>query len=286
MIVGPCVAPPLMAALIVIGTSGDAVLGGVALFALSMGMGVPLILFGVSAGKLVPKAGAWMGTVKAVFGVGLLALAIWLLERILPGALVMLLWGILAIGCGVWLGALERLDREGSAWQPAWKTLGLVLLLAGIIELVGAASGGKDWLRPLGHLNFGAAGAANSEQVAFVPIKSLEDLHAAVGQANGQSMGAMLDFYADWCVECVRMERNTFPDPEVQRLLRKMSPLRADVTANDATDRALMRAWGIIGPPAILFFDRAGKEMTAWRLVGYFTPAEFSEHLKQVIAAQ
>ncbi len=155
LIVGPCVAPPLMAALIVIGTSGDATLGGFALFALSIGMGLPLILFGVSAGKLLPKTGAWMVAVKAVFGVGLLALAIWLLERILPGGVVMLLWGLLAIACGVYLGALEPVEQDASPWRRLWKALGLVLLLAGALELVGAAAGGKDWLRPLHSLRVG-----------------------------------------------------------------------------------------------------------------------------------
>ena len=147
LIVGPCVAPPLMAALIVIGSSGDAVLGGAALFSLAMGMGVPLILFGVSAGKLVPRAGAWMNAVKAVFGVAMLGLSVWMLERILPGGIIMLLWGLLAIGCAVYLGALEP-AREGSGWRKLWKSLGVVLLVLGVLELIGAAAGGSDWTRP------------------------------------------------------------------------------------------------------------------------------------------
>jgi len=286
LIVGPCVAPPLMAALIVIGASGDAVLGGSALFALSLGMGVPLILFGVSAGKLVPRAGAWMGAVKAVFGVGLLALAIWILERILPGVIIMLLWGMLAIACGVYLGALDRVERDAPGWRPLWKALGVVLLLAGALELVGAAAGGSDWQRPLNSLRVGIFSESAAERATFHRVKSLEDLHQAVREANQQSKGAMLDFYADWCVECLRMERNTFHQPEVQALLQQMRPLQADVTVNDTIDRALMRAYGIIGPPAILFFDRKGEEMRDWRLVGYFTPAEFSAHLSKVLAAQ
>jgi hypothetical protein len=160
LIVGPCVAPPLMAALIVIGSSGGAVLGGAALVALSVGMGVPLILFGVSAGKFVPRAGAWMNAVKAVFGVGLLALAIWMLERILPGPVVMLLWGALAIGCGVYLGALDRIESGASGWRRLWKSLGVLLLLLGALEIIGAAAGGDYWLRPLAGLNARSAGAA------------------------------------------------------------------------------------------------------------------------------
>jgi len=285
LIVGPCVAPPLMAALIVIGTSGDAWLGGFALFALSMGMGVPLILFGVSAGKLLPRAGRWMNAVKAVFGVGLLALAIWLLERLLPGGLIMLLWGVLAIACGVYLRALEPLPEGISPWWRLWKALGLMLLLAGALEIVGAAAGGDYWLRPLDSFRSGSMGAPESK-TAFKRIKSLNDLKKAIDQAGDQSKGVMLDFYADWCVECLRMERNTFPQPEVQALLHQMQPLQADVTANDSIDQELLSAFGIIGPPAILFFGRNGEEMKPWRLVGYFPPDEFAAHLTSVLTAQ
>jgi thiol:disulfide interchange protein DsbD len=286
LIVGPCVAPPLMAALIVIGASGDAWLGGSALFALSLGMGLPLIAFGVSAGKLVPRAGAWMTVVKDVFGVGLLALAIWMLERILPGGLIMLLWGSLAIACAVYLGALESIPAGSSGWKRAWKSLGLVLLLLGALQIVGAAAGGDYWLRPLEGFKPGAAVVAGKEEVTFRKIKSLQDLESAVAQANASGKGAMLDFYADWCVECIRMERNTFHEPEVQALLQQLQPLQADVTANDETDQLLMREYGIIGPPAILFFDRNGQEMKPWRLVGYFPPEEFAAHVKAVLAAQ
>jgi thiol:disulfide interchange protein DsbD len=286
LIVGPCVAPPLMAALIVIGASGDATLGGSALFALSLGMGLPLILFGVSAGKLVPRAGPWMDTIKSVFGVGLLALGIWLLERILPGGLIMLLWGALAIACGVYLGALERVAAGAPGWKRLWQSLGVVLLLVGGLEIIGAAAGGDDWLRPLHALRGQGAAASGEAQLAFRRIKSLEELEAAVAQANASGKGAMLDFYADWCVECIRMERNTFPEPEIQALLDRLQPLQADVTANDAVDQALLRAFGIIGPPAILFFDQAGLEMRDWRLIGYFPPDEFAQHLQAVLAAQ
>jgi len=286
LIVGPCVAPPLMAALIVIGASGDAVLGGSALFAMSLGMGLPLILFGVSAGKLAPKAGNWMNAVKAVFGVGLLALAIWMLERILAGGVIMLLWGVLAIGCGVYLGALERIADGASGWKRLWKTLGVALLLLGAVELVGAAAGGDYWLRPLDGFKAGTNTASAPEQVTLRRIKSLDDLDQALHAANAQGKGAMLDFYADWCVECLRMERNTFHMPQVQALLARLQPLQADVTPNDSTDQALMRKFGIIGPPAILFFNRSGEEMKAWRLVGYFPPEEFSKHLEGVLAAQ
>jgi thiol:disulfide interchange protein DsbD len=272
--------------LIVIGSSGDALLGGSALFALSIGMGVPLILFGVSAGKFVPRAGAWMDAVKAVFGVGLLALAIWMLERILPGAVIMLLWGALAIACGIYLGALERVEAGSSGWKKLWKSLGVLLLVLGILELVGAAAGGDYWLRPLEGIRGATRSVAEVDHADFARVKSMNDLGRELDLARGAGRGVMFDFYADWCVECKRMERNTFPDPAVQGLMERMRLLQADVTANDETDQELMRAFDIIGPPAILFFDRNGDEMEAYRLVGYFDPVEFAAHLERVLAAQ
>lgn len=286
LIVGPCVAPPLMAALIVIGSSGDAVLGGSALFSLSLGMGLPLIVFGVSAGKLVPRAGAWMNAVKAVFGVGLLAIAIWMLERIVSGTVIMLLWGALAVGCGIYLGAMERIETGASGWKRLWKSLGVILLVLGILEFVGAAAGGDYWLKPLAGLRTTTSGAGAIEHPVFREIKSMTDLDRELGLASAGGNAAMLDFYADWCVECKRMERNTFPDPGVAVHLDRFRLLQADVTANDGIDQELMGSFDIIGPPAILFFDRNGNEMRAFRLVGYFDPEEFSQHLKQVLAAQ
>ncbi len=282
LIVGPCVAPPLAAALIVIGASGSALLGGAALFALSIGMGLPLILFGVSAGKLVPKAGPWMDAIKAVFGIGLLALAIWMLERIVQGPVILLLWGLLAIASGVYLGALESIPQGASGWRRLWKSLGLVLLLLGAIEVVGAISGADDWMKPLDKLG-SASTATEKQHVAFEHIKSLDDLDKQVELANTSGKPAMLDFYADWCVECVRMERNTFGEPPVQALFEKIQPLQADVTANDEVDKALMAKYDIIGPPAILFFDRQGKELPGFRLVGFYKAEEFARHLERVL---
>jgi thioredoxin:protein disulfide reductase len=284
LIVGPCVAPPLAAALIVIGASGSAFLGGTALFALSMGMGVPLILFGVSAGKLIPKAGPWMDSIKAVFGIMLLALAIWMLERIVQGPLILVLWGVLAIASGVYLGALESIPAGATGWRSLRKAMGLVLLLMGALEIVGAAYGGNDWLRPLQNLRSGEPNSS-LRTITFQRIKSLEDLQAAVTRANRAGQPAMLDFYADWCVECIRMERNTFGEPEIQDLFGQVQPLQADVTGNDETDRALMDKYDIIGPPAILFFDSQGNEMRGYRLVGYFGPGEFAQHLRSVLEA-
>lgn len=283
LIVGPCVAPPLAAALIVIGASGSAVLGGSALFALSMGMGLPLILFGVSAGKLVPKAGPWMDAIKSVFGIGMLALAIWMLERIVQGPVILLLWGTLAIASGVYLGALERIPEGASGWRKLWKSVGLVLLLIGALEIIGAASGEDDWMNPLDDIGTSAQ-QADAEHSDFQRVKSLDDLQEAVARASQSGKPAMLDFYADWCVECVRMERNTFGEPEIQALFKQIQPLQADVTPNDKIDQALMSKYGVIGPPAILFFDRQGNELRNFRLVGYFEAEEFAQHLEKVLA--
>jgi len=243
-----------------------------------------LILFGVSAGKLIPRAGPWMDSIKAVFGVALLALAIWMLERIVQGPVILLLWGVLAIASGVYMGAFEPVPDAASGWRRLWKSLGLVLLALGAIEIVGAATGGNDWLRPLQNLRSGAQ-TSTVHMVGFQRVKSTEDVAAAVASANRAGKPAMLDFYADWCVECIRMERNTFGEPAIQALFGQVQPMQADVTENDETDKALMEKYDIIGPPAILFFDRQGNEMQAYRLVGYFEPDEFAQHLQSVLEA-
>ncbi|MEM9529589.1 MAG: protein-disulfide reductase DsbD [Pseudomonadota bacterium] len=273
LIVGPCVAPPLAAALIYIGQTGDALLGGLALFALSLGMGVPLLIIGTSAGRILPHAGAWMNAVKAVFGVALLGLAIWMLERILAPAWIMLAWGALAIGSGVYLGAFERTETAG--WPSLWKALGVLLVAVGLMQLIGAAGGGRDWMQPLKGVF--VAQPESEQKVAFEPIKSVADLDRILASA-GQPV--MLDFYADWCVDCKRMDKYTFPVAEVQDALARGRALKADVTANDDIDQALMSRFNIIGPPAILFFDTSGDEIPGFRVVGYQRPAEFAEHVK------
>ncbi|MGD9163841.1 MAG: protein-disulfide reductase DsbD, partial [Chromatiales bacterium] len=236
LIVGPCVAPPLAGALIYIGQTGDALLGGMALFALSLGMGAPLIAIGTSAGKLLPRAGSWMDAVKAVFGVALLGVAILMLERILPADVAMLLWGILLIVSAIYMGALRHLEIEASGWQKLWKGLGMVFLVYGALMLVGAAAGGKDTLQPLRGIAFtGGAGPAHSE-LRFTRIKSVEDLQREVAAASSQGQPVMLDFYADWCVSCKEMEKYTFSDPAVIAALANTRLLQADVTANDEID--------------------------------------------------
>lgn len=280
LIVGPCVAPPLFGALIYISQTGDALLGGVALFALSMGMGAPLIAIGTSAGKLLPRAGAWMDAVKAVFGIALLGVAIFMLERILPAALAMLLWGLLLICSAVYMGALSQLAPHASGWRTLWKGLGVFLLIYGALMLVGAAAGGKDTLQPLRGL-VGGGGATTSAAV-FTRVKTVEDLDREILKASALGKPVMLDFYADWCVTCKELERYTFSDPAVISEMGRFVLLKADVTANDAADQALMQGrFGIPGPPAILFFDTAGNELKGYRLVGFKPAAAFVEHLRR-----
>jgi thiol:disulfide interchange protein DsbD len=281
LIVSPCIAPPLAGALIFIGQTGNAVFGGAALFALSLGMGAPLILIGTSAGKLLPRAGAWMDVVKAVFGVLLLGVAIALIERIVPTAVAMVMWALLLICSGVYMGALRHLSPEAGGWNKLWKGLGFALLVYGVAMLVGAAAGGRDTLQPLRGLGFGRGPAAESG-VTFKRIKTVDDLDHELAAAKG--MPVMLDFYAKWCVSCQEMERDTFSDPAVANALKRFVPLRADVTDNDAQDRALMEGrFGILGPPAILFFGRDGQELRGYRVVGFEPPETFVKHLRRAL---
>jgi thiol:disulfide interchange protein DsbD len=283
LIVGPCVAPPLMGALIFIGQTGDAVLGFFALLGLGLGMGAPLLVIGTSAGKLLPRAGAWMDAVKAVFGVLLLAVAILLLERVLPAAASMVLWALLLIASGVYMGALTTLTPASRGWTKLWKALGLALLVYGVLMLVGAAAGGKDTIQPLRGLVPAGGGGATAAQAEFRRIKTVDDLDQALASASAAGKPVMLDFYADWCVSCKEMERYTFPDPNVIAAMNKFVLLQADVTANDAEDKALMQErFGIPGPPAMLFFDPSGTELRGYRLVGFVPANDFAAHLNEV----
>lgn len=282
LIVGPCLAPPLAGALIFIGQTGDWALGGMALFALAMGMGTPLIALGTSAGKLLPRAGAWMDTVKAVFGVLLLAVAILLLERILPVAVSLVLWGGLLICASVYMGALRDLPVEATGWARLWKGLGVVLLIYGALMLAGAAAGGRDILQPLRGL--GSVGALATEGLAFTPIKTTMDLDRELAQARAAGRPVMLDFYADWCASCKELERHTFSDPRVATALRGFTLLRADVTANDTEDQALLQGrFGLPGPPVIAFYGADGQERQGYRVVGFMAPEAFAAHVAKAV---
>ena len=284
LIVGPCVAPPLAGALIYIGQTGDALLGGLALFALSLGMGAPLLAIGASAGKLLPRAGSWMNAVKAVFGVALLGVAILLLERIIPTDVAMLLWGILLIVSAIYMGALRHLEIEASGWQKLWKGLGVVFLVYGALMLVGVAAGGKDTLQPLRGLVMTGGGSHAGQELVFRRIKTVKDLEREVAAASAQGQGVMLDFYADWCVSCKEMEKYTFSDPRVIEALQQTLLLQADVTANDAEDQALLQGhFGLPGPPAIMFYGRDGQERKGHRVVGFKPADEFASHVQNAL---
>lgn len=280
LIVGPCVTAPLAGILIYIGQTGDPWFGGVALFALSLGMGIPLLVVGTAAGKWIPKAGVWMETVKSVFGVMLLGVAIWLLERVLPLSVSLLLWGALLVFSGVFLGAFTPLTADSSGWRKLWKGAGILLVLYGCLVVVGSTTGRGGLWQPL--QGFGtAATAVNSAKLPFQTVKTLPALQGAIADAKGQVV--MLDFYADWCVTCLEMEKYTFSDPAVQAQLRTVLLLKADVTQNTPETKQLLQHFKIAGPPAIVFFDKNGQELRQYRQVGFMPAAAFVAHLGKVM---
>jgi thiol:disulfide interchange protein DsbD len=284
LIVGPCVAAPLAGALIYIGQTGDALLGGIALFALSMGMGAPLIAIGTSAGKLLPRAGMWMDAIKGVFGVLLLGVAIWMLERILPEALAIALWATLFVVSSIYMGAFEGLQPESTGWAKLWKGLGLILFMYGAMLLIGTAAGNRDMLQPLkGVASSTSVAAQSAAHLNFKQIKGLNALQTELNNAKAAGKSVMLDFYADWCVSCKEMEKLTFSDAAVQSALSNAVLLQADVTANDELDKELYKHFGIIGPPAIIFYGATGHEQRNMRVVGYMPAAQFSTHAQQAL---
>ena len=275
LIVGPCVAAPLAGALVYISQSRDVFIGGAALFSMAIGMSIPLLLVGVSAGSLLPRAGRWMDAVKRFFGVLMLAMAIWLVAPVLPAAVQMLAWAALLLGYGFYL------LRAHQRWHA--NAFGAALAVLGILQIVGVASGGRDPLAPLSHL--AAAGHAETG-LRFARIKTVEQLDAALAQAGGAGKTAMLDFYADWCVSCKEMEKLTFVAPPVKALLAETVLLQVDVTANDEADKAMLKRFGLFGPPGIILFDKSGKEIVDSRVIGYQDPQKFAGSLARLGAPQ
>jgi thiol:disulfide interchange protein DsbD len=281
LIVGPCVAAPLAGALIFIGQTGDAVLGGGALFALGLGMGMPLLLLGASAGKLLPKAGGWMNATKAVFGVIMLAVAVWMLSRVIPPTVTMLLWAMLLVLPAIYLSAIDTLPEHASGWRKLWKGVGLMMLVYGVLLLIGLSMGNSNPLKPL--QGFAMTNAQAAEQgLVFQRVHSVEELEAKVKQASSEGKPVMLDFYADWCVSCKEMETYTFADTKVKQALSNFVLLQADVTANSEADKALLEKFKLIGPPAILFFGIDQQEHPEHRVIGYQDAETFVKTLEQV----
>ncbi len=281
VIVGPCVAAPLAGALLYVSQTRNIWLGGSALFMLALGMGLPLLVIGASAGSLLPKVGAWMQVVKNFFGVLLLAAAIWIISPLMPVALQMLCWAALLITSAVFLHAIDPLPVTAGGLRKLWKAVGVMALLLGIALLVGGLSGGRDLFQPLAGLQVRAGSEATSE-TPFVRVSSIAALDRAIAQADRP---VMLDFYADWCVACKEMERLTFRDETVRARLDNMMLLQADVTANNADDTALLKRFGLFGPPGIIFFDRHGREIEGTRVIGYRSAERFLPVLTRVAEA-
>jgi thiol:disulfide interchange protein DsbD len=266
LIVGPCVAAPLAGVLLYISQTHDVVIGGVALFAIACGMSVPLLLVGAGAGSLLPRAGRWMQSVERLFGVLLLAVALWTISPVIPVALQMLGWAALAIVGASFLRVFDTPANGTSGWFRLWQGVGLMLLVLGAAELVGAARGSRDVLQPLGTFAFRDDAAADDAS-KWTRIESVEQLDVALASARGNPV--VLDFYADWCVSCKEMDRFTFADPRVMAALGRFQLLRADVTANSDRDRALLKRFHLFGPPGTIFFDGQGREVEGARVIGF-----------------
>lgn len=282
LIVGPCVAAPLAGALVYIGQTGDVILGGSALFMMGFAMGTPLLLLGASAGSLLPKAGHWLNSTKAVFGVIMLAVSVWMLDRILPASITMLLTASLLIIPAIYLRAIDPLPENISGWSKLWKGFGLMLLIYGVLLLIGLSMGNTNPLQPLrgiGSIN----GSSEQEQgLTFKRVASLAELEKVLEQANSSNQWVMLDFYADWCISCKEMEAYTFTDEKVKQKLSNFILIQADVTKNSADDKALLQRFDLIGPPAIIFFGSDKQERKASRVIGYQDSEVFLSNLNNL----
>lgn len=283
LIVGPCVAAPLAGTLVYISQTKDVFIGALALFSMAMGMSVPLLLIGLSAGSLLPKAGAWMIGVKYVFGLLLIGVAIWMVTPVLPPQALMAAWGALGILSAVFAGVFGHQPEKLTVGGKFTKALGLVLFIIGVMELAGAASGATNPLEPLAGLRGGSSATITTGEAArlnFKRIRSIEELERELQASAGKPV--MLDFYADWCVSCKELEKFTFSDAKVQQGLAGVTLLQVDVTANTDDDKALMKRFALFGPPGIVFFDKSGHELKDNRIVGFVEAEEFLRHLERM----
>ncbi len=283
LVVGPCVAAPLAGALVYISQTGDVMLGGLALFTMALGMSVPLLLVGLSAGSLLPRAGAWMEEVKKMFGMMLLGVAIWMLAPVLPASAHMLLWACWLLTGAALLGLFGGAGAQHAPPAVAARAAGFGLATLSLLLIVGAASGGQSVLQPLAHLRGAQAGGtpATSPGLQFERVASVQALDAALAQAQQQGQPVMLDFYADWCVACKEFESLTFTDPQVRQRLGKVRLLQVDVTANNANDKALLKRFSLFGPPGIVFFDRLATAHVTHKVIGYQGAVDFLASLQR-----
>ncbi len=274
LIVGPCVAAPLAGALIYIGQTGDVILGGSALFAMGFAMGSPLLLIGASAGTLLPKAGHWLNSTKAIFGVIMLAVSLWMLDRILPPSITMLLSAALLIIPAIYLRALDPVPADCSGWHKLWKGLGILMLIYGTALLIGFSMGNNNPLQPLKGIG-GNTLASQEHGLIFKRVSSVNELDQVLEQASANNQWVMLDFYADWCISCKEMEAYTFTDANVRNKLSDFILIQADVTKNSDDDKSLLKRFNLIGPPAILFFSPDKLERKSSRVIGFQNSDKF-----------
>ncbi|MFW0713637.1 protein-disulfide reductase DsbD [Aliarcobacter butzleri] len=265
LIVGPCVAPPLAGALVYIGQTGDAILGGLALFVMSLGMGVPLLLIGLGAGKFMPKPGGWMESITKIFGIVMLGVAIWLLDRVLDASIIIYLWALLLLGSAIYLKIYQHILAQ---------LITVVIFILGVILFVGAISGATNPLNPLEKFTSSKMTQVSDEKLIFKKVKNIQELELAIKNSNKP---VMLDFWASWCVSCKELEEITFQDEQVINKLQEFTLLKADVTENNDEDKALQKKFGVVGPPALIFWDKDKNEIQASRIIGYKNPKDFLE---------
>jgi len=272
LIVGPCVAPPLAGALMYIGQTGNALLGGFALFVMSIGMGTPLLLIGLGAGKYMPKPGFWMNNISKIFGVIMLGVAIWMLNRVVLPEISMFLWSIFFIIISVYLGAFESLVGN-RAWNAFFKGIGIIFFIIGVFLLVGVASGSNNILQPFDKFVATKKSTTVKKEIKFKKIHSIEELNNILLASRGKIV--MVDFCAKWCVSCKELENFTFSAQNVQHLLKDYILVRADVSANSNKEQELQKKYAIFGPPAIIFFDKNGKLMSNKKIIGFVNKEQF-----------
>jgi thiol:disulfide interchange protein DsbD len=282
LILGPCVTAPLAGALLYTSQTHDVVIGGSALFAMAAGMGAPLLLIGISAGSLLPRAGRWMESIKRLFGVLLIAVALWTVSPVIPAWAQMLAWAALLIVSAAYLRVFDTLPDDSNGWSRMWKGVGVVLLIFGGVQIVGAASGGRDVLHPLGRLASGQS-AQRTSSLAWTRVESPSQLDAVLAGVHGRPV--VLDFYADWCVSCLEMERFTFTDPRVEAALAGFQLVRVDVTANSDNAKTLLKHFHLFGPPATIFLDDQGREIVGAHVIGFESADRFLTSLARVARA-